>query len=98
MRFIRAAGQLLLPVDMPLPKRYWRWLWLALVIRLVIGVPFFLTVIGPYLLCKGVHLGLDKLGGMLGNIPVRSYNADLTHSGWREVQERAPAIQLNPEW
>lgn len=97
-RHLRSAGRLLLPVDMPLPRRYWRWLWLALALRLIIGVPVFLAAIIPYLLAKGLVFGLDRLGGHLGNIPVRCYNKDLANSGWHEVPRRVPAVQLSPEW
>jgi hypothetical protein len=83
---------------MPLPRRYWRWTWLSLVLRLVIGVPFFLAAIGPYLLCKGFCMALDRMGGLMGNVPVKCYNRDLANSGWREAPRRAPAVQLSPDW
>jgi hypothetical protein len=95
---IRALARTLLPVIGPLPKRYWRWTWLAAVIRLVIGVPFFLVFIGPYLLAKGFVFVLDQAGGQMGRLPVACYNKDLADSGWTQAVQRAPAVQLSPEW
>lgn len=96
--YIRSAGRLLLPVNMPLPMRYWRWLWLAMALRLVIGVPLFIAAIVPYLLCKGVCSALDATGALMGDVPVRCYNRDLKNSAWHESSYRAPAPKLGPDW
>lgn len=95
---VRAAVRPLLPVQAPLPKRYWRWTWLAMAVRLLVGVPLFLALIGPYLLARGFCSALDKAGGVLGNVPVRCYNRDLANSGWKQPSRRAPAVRINPEW
>lgn len=95
---VRAALRPLLPVRAPLPKRYWRWTWLAMAVRLLIGIPFFLILIGPYMLARGFCLVLDWSGGILGNIPVRCYNRDLRNSGWKQPARRRPAVRISPEW
>ena len=92
------ARILLLPVSGPLPERYWRWTWFATVVRIVIGVPFFTIFIGPYLLARGFVFVLDQAGGLMGRLPVACYNRDLARSGWKEPVQRAPAVQLAPEW
>lgn len=97
-QIIRAAGCLLLPVRAPLPKRYWRWTWLAMIVRLVIGVPFRIAFAGPYLLAKGLCSILDLAGGLLGSVTVHCYNRDLKNSGWKPAGRREPPPRLGPDW
>lgn len=81
-----------------LPFRHWRWLWLALVFRLVIGLPYFAVAILPYWFAKGIVWACDWLGGQVGNVYVRCYNRDVKRSGWRLPERLGPKIELSPEW
>jgi hypothetical protein len=96
--YLRAALRLLLPVNTEMPKRYWRWTWLAMAVRLLIGIPFLVICIGPYLAAKGLVWVLDAGGGWLGMVTVACFNRDLRNSGWQPAVRRAPAVQLNDRW
>jgi hypothetical protein len=86
------------PRECQLPYRYWRWLWLATVVRLLVSIPLAVLLAVPYLLAKVIVWGGDQLGGALGNIPVHAYNRDLGASGWKAPVRRAPALRLSDEW
>ena len=77
-----------------LPVRHWRRMWAAVAFRVLIGLPVFFVLIVPYLLaCGYVFLG-DQLGGLIGNVPVRAYNADLRACGWQHPRPPAQVIGL----
>lgn len=97
-RILRAAVRMFLPAHTPMPKRCWRWLWLAAVFRLAIGIPFFLVFIIPYVLAIAFVTVCDWAGGRFGHVYVACHNRDLRNSGWKPPVRKAAVIGINPEW
>lgn len=96
---LRSGAALLLPARTGMPKKHWRWLWLAMVFRLLIGVPFFLAFCLPYAACKAFIWGTDQLGMYFGRVYVGCFNADLKRSGWREPPRVSPVeVTLSAKW
>lgn len=92
--FVCFLGRALLPANVSMPKRYWRWLWAAAVLRLLAGVPFVIILILPYLFCCAFVKAADWGGQQFGNIYVRSLNRDMKRCGWVPPQRRTPAPVL----
>lgn len=95
---LRAIGRSLLPVRMPLSKHYWRWLWLALAFKLLVGAPLFIALVPLYALAQGIILGCDHLGGLIGRVYAGCYHADLKRTGWTPPERRSPRpVRINPD-
>jgi hypothetical protein len=95
---VRAAFRALLPADTDLPWRYWRWLWAAGALRLLVFVPLAVMLFVPYLFCRAYVAAVDRLGEHCGNFYATCHNRDLWASGWRVPPQRVPAPELSPEW
>lgn len=81
-----------------LPVRYWRLIWLTIPLRLLVAFPLACVLFIPHAVAQLVVWLTDQFGGLLGNLYVRMYNADLERSGWTGAPARLPAPELNPEW
>lgn len=91
LKVLRACGRYLLPADTRMPLRQWRWLWLALVFRLTVGLALFLAFVAPYVLFQWAIDGINWLGTQVGSVYGRCYRADLKRSGWKEPARRSRA-------
>ena len=98
IRVLRAVGRFFLPADTSLPKRYWRLLWIAGALRLLVFIPLALAAMIPYLLCRAFVSGADALGERCGSFYATCHNHDLWRSGWKVPQQRVPAPELSEEW
>lgn len=95
---LRAAGRQVTAADTGLPVRYWRWLWVAMAIRVLLGLPLFLVLLVPYYACYWFVQGVDKLGGLLLKTYQWCLETDVRRSGWKPEKRLAGPVVINPAW
>jgi hypothetical protein len=82
--------------------RYWRSIWLSLVMRVFVAFPVFLAVAIPYYTAIAIVAAVDKLAGILGSFNIACLNMDRERArqkGWQPYRApKAPAPSLSPEW